>query len=221
MSADTLEDTMAFRTLKALQSVPDPLQEVREFAAFADSKFEKVGSFAPAIEPKDNIHDYAARAGEKAAAWGPEDRKFIDRRKLYGPALAEFVRQDFEILEAESERPHYSLRPGELREVIKTDAGGREIKEFYSDEATGTKPWLDQFKDQTIRYVSGGSAGIATPDNQPSNTYHFHKHEYLPELIELQKQAAYLDSAEFKVIEAYAMAGKVAPEEVLAKVRGK
>ena len=51
--------------------------------------------------------------------------------------------------------------------------------------------------------------------------YHFHKADILPEYIELQRQLAYQDSAEFKVIQAYADAGKVAPEEVLAKVRGK
>jgi hypothetical protein len=108
-----------------------------------------------------------------------------------------------------------------LREVIKHDHSGREVHEFYSDEATGVKPWMDMFKPQLIKYVSGGSAGIATPDNPPSPVYHFHKADLLPELIELQRQAAYQDSAEFRVKEAYALAGKEVPEEVLAKVRGK
>ena len=54
------------------------------------------------------------------------------------------------------------------------------------------------FKPQVIRYVSGGSAGIATPDNPPSSMYHFHKAEILPELIELQRQAAYWISANIR-----------------------
>jgi hypothetical protein len=70
-----------------------------------------------------------------------------------------------------------------------------------------------------VKYVSGGSAGIATTDYPPSATYHFHKHEILPEILALKEQAAYQDSAEYKVIKAYADVGKVAPEEVLAKLR--
>jgi hypothetical protein len=215
-----VEDTMMLRTLRALSPVPDPMKEVKELQAVADAAFEKVGSFAPAPD-SNNINDFAVKVGEKAAARGPEERKWIDRRKLYGGALAETVRQDLEIMEAEAERPRYSLRPGELREVIKHDAAGREIHEFYSDAETGVKPWLDQFKPQLVRYVSQGSEGIATPDNPPSPMYHFHKADILPELIELQRQAAYLDSAEFKVIKAYRDVGKEPPEEVLAKVRGK
>jgi hypothetical protein len=51
--------------------------------------------------------------------------------------------------------------------------------------------------------------------------YHFHKHEVLPELIELQRQAAYQNSAEYRVRNVYEDIGKEVPEEVLAKVRGK
>ena len=216
MSTDTLEKTILYRTLRALPSVPDPMQEVKEFAAIADFKFEKVGSFAPAIEPTDKIYDYAARVGEKAAAWGPEERKYIDRRKLYGPALAEIVRQDLEIMEAEAERPRFSLKPGELREVVKTDRSGRPHIEFYSDEATGVKPWMDQFKPQVVKYVSGGSAGIS---GAPPSGYIFNKSQTIPELVALQKHAEYLDLTEYKVIKAYADAGKVPPESVLASLR--
>jgi hypothetical protein len=80
---------------------------------------------------------------------------------------------------------------------------------------------MDQFKPQLVRYVSGGSEGIATPDNPPSSMYHFHKQDILPELIELQRQAAYLDSAEYRVRKVYEDIGKEVPEEVLAQVRRK
>jgi hypothetical protein len=217
MSVDTLENTKAFRLAKLAKGVPDPMEEVNELHAVADSKFEKVGTYAPAPE-SNNIHDYMATLGEHAAAWGPEERKFIDRRKLYGPALAETVRQDFEIMEAESERPRYSLKPGELREVVKTDQSGRPVIEFYSDEATGVKPWLDMFKPQVVKYVSGGSAGIS---QDPSSTYSFDKASIVPEYVELQRRAAYQDSAEYKVTEAYRAAGKEVPPEVLANLRCK
>jgi hypothetical protein len=159
--------------------------------------------------------------GTFAAHFGPEERKRINRFSLPSSALAEVVRQDLDIARQEIEHPRHSLKPGELREVIKQDASGRNVHEFYSDAETGVSPWMDMFKPQLVRYVSGGSAGIATPDNPPSSTYHFHKADILPELIELQRQAAYQDSADFRVKEAYALAGKEAPEELLAKVRGK
>ena len=53
---------------------------------------------------------------------------------------------------------------------------------------------------------------LPPPDNPPSSMYHFHKHEFVPELVELQRIAAYQDSAD-KVKEAYALAGKEVPEE--------
>ena len=124
-------------------------------------------------------------------------------------------------MEAEAERPHYSLRPGELREVIKQDASGRNVHEFYSDAQTGVKPWLDQFKPPLIKYVSGGSAGIATPDSQPSPMYHFAKHEILPEILALKEQAAYLNLAEYRVRKVYEDIGQEPPKSVLAQVRGK
>jgi hypothetical protein len=207
-----------FKHMKALGGAPDPMQEVKELQVDADPYFQKVGTFAPAPKPKERPSDYAARLGEHAAAWGPEDRKRVNRYNLPPAALAEWVKQDLEIMEAEAERPRYSLKPGELREVIKTDRGGRQIHEFYSDEATGVKPWLDMFKPAVIKYVSGGSKGIATNDD-PTGHYNFNKSQIIPELVELQRQAAYMDSAEFRIIKAYAEAGKVPPAEVLAKLK--
>ena len=214
----TFDDSKAVRSAQALQIAPDKMEEVSELHAVVDSSFEKVGAYAPSPDGP-NTNDYLAKVGTYAAAWGPEERKRINRYNVKGKALTEIVREDLQIMEAEAERPRYSLRPGELREVIKTDASGRNVHEFYSDAQTGVKPWMDMFKPQVIRYVSGGSAGIATPDSQPLSMYHFAKHEILPELIEVQRQLAYQDSAEFKVKEAYALAGKEVPEDVLAKLR--
>ena len=219
MSADTLEKTTAFKIAKAMRVVPDTMQEKRELQEVADPTLRKLGLFAPAPRADENNFDYMARIGEHLAVFGPDERKKVDRYSLPPAVLAEFVRQDLEIAEAEAERPHYSLKPGELREVVKIDRAGREIKEFYSDEATGVKPWMDQFKPQVIKYVSGGSQGIAT--GQTSDYYSFDKAQIVPEYVALQERAAYQDSAEFKIIKAYADAGKVPPEEVLAKVRGR
>jgi hypothetical protein len=108
------------------------------------------------------------------------------------------------------------LKPGELREVKRADVSGREFGEFYSDEATGVGPWFNQFKDPVVKFVSGGSAGIVT---EPASGYSFRKSETVPELALLQRQAAYMDSAEYKVIKAYAEAGKEPPPELLAKLR--
>ena len=171
--------------------------------------------------PNKSEADHLAKLGTYAAHFGPEERKAVNKFTLPSAALAEFVKQDLEIARQEIERPKYSLKPGELREVIKTDRAGREIHEFYSDETTGVKPWLDAFKPQLIKYVSGGSAGIATTDNPPSSMYHFHKADILPELVALQEQVAYQDSAEYKVRKVYHEIGKEVPEEVLAQVRGK
>jgi hypothetical protein len=218
MSADTLEKTMGFRVAKAMPSAPDPMLEKRELQEVADPTLRKLGSFAPAPRADENTFDYMARLGEHAAVFGPDDRKGVNRYDLPPAALAEWVKQDLAIAEAEAERPRYSLKPGELREVVKTDRAGREVKEFYSDEQTGTKPWMEQFKNPVVKYVSGGSAGIATEN--PSNHYSFDKADMIPELIELQRRAAYVDSAEGRLIEAYRQVGKEPPEEALAKVRG-
>jgi hypothetical protein len=153
--------------------------------------------------------------GTYAAHFGPEDRRAVNRFSLPSAALAEFVRQDLEIARQEIEHPHHSLKPGELREVVKVDRGGREVKEFYSDEATGVKPWFNQFKSPLVKYVSGGSAGISS---SPAAEYSFDK-SHLPEFAELQRREEYKNSAEFKVIEAYALAGKEVPNEVLEKIR--
>ena len=167
MAADTLEKTMGFRVAKAMPSVPDPMQEKRELQEVADPTLRKLGLFAPSPRADESTFDYMARLGEHAAVFGPEERKRVNRYDLPPAALAEWVKQDLTIAEAEAEHPRYSLKPGELRDVTKIDRAGREVKEFYSDEATSVKPWMDMFKQPVVKYVSGGSAGIATEN--PSN----------------------------------------------------
>ena len=214
--SDEFEKTSIFKRFKATPSVPDPLEGKMAAQIAFDEVLTPLGIRAPPPEPKKSEGEYLARLGEHAATFGPEERKRVNRYNLPSAALAEFVRQDLEIARQEIERPRYSLKPGELREVVKHDASGRPYSEFYSDEATGVKPWFDQFKDQTVRYVSGGTAGINT---DPPDGYNFLKYETIPELIELQRRAAYLDSAEYKVIKAYRDVGKEPPPEVLAQLR--
>ena len=221
MSDTNFEDTMLYRRFKAQPGVPDKFADSEKATIAFDEVLTPLGLRAPMRGPNESEADHLAKLGEYAAVFGPEERKRIDRFSLPSSALAEVVKEDLDIARQEIERPKYSLKPGELREVIKHDAAGREIHEFYSDAETGVKPWLDAFKPQLVRYVSQGSEGIATPDNPPSPMYHFHKAEILPELIEVQRRLAYKDSAEYKVRMAYREVGKEPPEEVLAKVRGK
>ena len=75
-----------------------------------------------------------------------------------------------------------------------------------------TKTGLDLFKDPVERYVSGGSTGILDPDKPRAPTHNFLKSQTAPELIALQHQAAYQDSAEYKIIEAYKSAGLPLPD---------
>jgi hypothetical protein len=125
------------------------VDKVQAQVAF-DDVLSPLGIRAPGPEPHESDSAYLARLGEHAAAFGPEDRKHINRYALPPAALTEIVRQDLQIAKAELDKPHYSLRPGELREVVKEDASGRPVYEFYSDEATGMKPWMNQFKGPTI-----------------------------------------------------------------------
>jgi hypothetical protein len=216
--SDEFDKTSIFKRFKATQGAPDPFADSTQATIAFDEVLTPLGIRAPMRRPNESEADHLARLGEHAAAFGPEDRKRVNRYNLPSAALAEFVRQDLEIARQEIEHPRYSLKPGELREVVKTDRSGRPIHEFYSDEATGTKPWLDAFKPAVIKYVSGGSKGIATNDD-PTGHYHFNKSEIIPELVELQRQAAFADSAEGKIIAAYASVGKTPPDEVLAQLK--
>jgi hypothetical protein len=212
--SDAFEDTSLFKKVRATPTAPDPMQDKVELQVVADAIFEKLGSRAPAPKLHESDSDYMVRIGEQACCYGPEERKHIDRRKLFGPALTEFVRQDLQIAAAEAHTPNHSLKDGELREVIKEDGSGRPIYEFYSK--TGPSTWMDSFKEPVMRYVSGGSKGIRTPDSPKQNTYNFIKSQTSPEIAEMRRQAAYADSPEARIIKAYREAGE--PEERLGVV---
>lgn len=79
---------------------------------------------------------------------------------------------------------------------------------------------MDEFKGDVVRYVSGGSAGIATEDR--SGQYRFDK-GHLPEYRAAAAQLEYQQSAEFKIIDAYIKAGVAPPsqEELSSMVGGR
>ncbi len=217
-----IEDTELFKLIKEKPTEPNwmiaGLAAKRSAQAAFDDVLQQLGSFAPGPEVMENDSHYLARLGECAAVFGPEDRKRIDRHKLPGPVLAEIVREDLEIAKQEAHTPQYTLKPGILTERKRQDASGREYTEFYS--ASGPSVWMNDFADPIVRYVSGGSKGFASPDNPAPNDYSFLKTQTNPELVEIKRRAAYLDSAAAKVIQAYKDAGKTVPDDVLTQISG-
>ena len=212
--SDAFDQTAMFKRFRATPSLHNPMDDKVQAQIAFDEVLTPLGVRAPAPRPNESDADYLAVLGQTAAMFGPEERKSINRRALPSAALAEIVKADLEIAKAEIDRPRYSLKPGELREVIKTDQGGHQISEFYSDEATGVKPWFDQFKPQEIKLVSGGSAGIATPDNPPASTYNFRKSQVLPEVVALLKRVADQDTPENRIAAAFKAAGMVPTDQL-------
>ena len=210
-----LEGTAIFQKMRVTEAVPNALAEKRQMQVAFDDVLSKLGTRAVAPKEGESHEHYLATLGTQAAAYGPEERRKIDRLSLPPAALAEIARQDLAHAKAEIEKPNHSLRPGEVREVIKTDRAGHQISEFHTKR--GPSFWMNDFADPVVRYVSGGSKGIATEDR--SGTYKFDNSD-LPELREAARQMEYRESAEFKVQRAYAEAGLAAPAEVLAKIRG-
>ena len=172
-----IEDTEFFKRLQetkvettwAQDKIAD-LARSRPLQAEFDEPLVELGSFAPGKQVMESDEAYAVKLGECAAGFGPDERKRIDRSKLHGPALAAFIKEDLEILKAEAHTPNYTLREGVLTERQRTDASGRKFTEFYSK--SGPSIWMDSCgNDPIIRYVSGGSKGIATPDNPPPKLF--------------------------------------------------
>ena len=204
------------KDLKATPSGPDSLADKIGAQQVFDEVLTPLGVRAPGPEPKESDAEYLARLGETAAAFGPDDRKSVNRYALPAAALAEFVREDLAIAAAEVESPHHTLKEGVLTERHRQDASGRPITEFYS--ASGPSIWMNTFADPVVRQVSGGSDGILTPDKPQPPVYNFMKTQTLPELIEMRRQAAYNDSAEAKIIKAYKDVGKEPPADVMKKI---
>jgi hypothetical protein len=214
---ESFEETTLFKKFKAAPQVPDPLADKVQAQAAFDEVLSELGVRAPPPEPKENEAQYLARLGEHAAAFGPEERKGVNRYSLPAGALAEFVREDLQIAKAEVERPHYTLKEDVLTERHVADASGREITKFYSK--SGPSVWMKQFMPPEVKYISGGSNGILDPDKPRPPTHSFMKSQTAPELIELRRLEAYHDSAEYKIAAAYKSAGLPPPDmkKVLSK----
>ena len=207
---ESFEDTSLFKKFRAQPSVPDPLADKIQAQAAFDEVLTPLGVRAPPPEPKETEAQYLARLGEHAAAFGPEERKSVNRYALPAAALAEFVKGDLEIAKAEVERPNHTLKEGVLTERHREDASGRPSIEFYSK--SGPSVWMNQFMGDEVKYVSGGSSGILNPDKPRPPTHSFMKHQTMPELVALQRRAAYQDSAEYKIAEAYKAVGLPPPD---------
>jgi hypothetical protein len=205
------ENTAIVKEARAAPAAPNPLAEKREIQNAFDNVLSQLGARTVApVDGESNAH-YLARLGTQAAAYGPPERKDIDRQGLAKDspsALAEMVREDLAIAKAEIERPHYSLRPGETRMVEKIDRSGRPVIEFFNAENSPSF-WMDQFKSPTIAIVSGGSQGFAQKDL--GGTYRFDKSSFIPELVALQEREAYEQTAEYKIKKAYSDAGLPEP----------
>ena len=116
-----LEGTALFQKMRDVPAAPNPMAEKREMQVAFDDVLSKLGTRAVAPEPGESPEQYLAVLGTQAAGFGPEERKGINRRSLPPAALAEICREDLAIAKAEIERPNHSLRPDEVRDVIKTD----------------------------------------------------------------------------------------------------
>jgi len=206
--ADELTETTIFQELRATPIERDMLGEKRSAQGAFDEVLSKLGSRAVAPRDGESSAHYLAVLATQAAEYGPEKRRQINRLSLPPQALAEIAREDLQYAKAEIERPNHSLRPDELREVIKTDRAGHQISEFYSKR--GPSIWMDQFKGDTIRMVSGGSAGILT-DEARGSYYHDFTKTNLPEIREMARLKTYHDSAEYKIAKAYRDVGKEPP----------
>jgi hypothetical protein len=205
--ADDFSQTSLFKRFRSTPSIPDPMDDKRAAQVAFDEVLSQLGVRAPSPEPRESEAQYLARLGEYAAAFGPEDRKHVNRYSLPAAALAEYVKQDLEIARQEAHTPHYTLKEGVLLERRRQDQSGRETTEFYGRPSV----WMDDFKEPVTKYVSGGSQGIMTTDKPRPPTHNFMKSSTVPELIELQKQIAYRQSPEYNILQAYQDAGLSPP----------
>jgi hypothetical protein len=211
---NALEATSAWRELKAVAATPNPDANNREVQQVADDILRPLGSMAVGPKKGEDGANYLAVLGTQLAAYGPPERREIDRLRLAREApaaLAEIVREDMAIAKAEIERPRYSLRPGETREVTRVDRSGREITEFYNAENSPSF-WMDEFKPQLISLVSGCTNGIGRDVN--SGSYRFDKSNFVPEMIEMKRQLEYMDSSEYRITKTYIDAGLVPPSDL-------
>jgi hypothetical protein len=213
-------ETALYHEAQASPRSHDPEAVKLEIAALADSVLGQLGARAPAPIAGEGKAAFTARIGEALAAYGPEERRSLDRRSLPFREVAEVVRADLAYAEREIAEPLHSLKDGEVREVIRLDDSGRPMHTFHS-RTEGPSFWMNAFREPVLRFVSRGSDGIATERRPPAPGHEFSR-DKLPEYREIARREAYAASPEFQVIKAYADAGLPPPSaEILAKVRGK
>jgi hypothetical protein len=212
---NSIEKTGIFRDAISIKATPpSDIDRKRQLQSVCDDTLVAIdGERAVAPKRHESDDSYVAVLNTQLARKLALERRDINYGSLPANVGVRFLQENLELAKAEAERPRYSLRPGETREVIKTDRAGHQISEFYNAE--GRCSWVHDFEPDTISVVSGGSDGIATE----TKGYVTFTKDHLPEIQEMKRQAEYRESAEFKVIDACAKAGLVAPEEVLAKVR--
>jgi hypothetical protein len=157
----------------------DPDELKMEISVHADEVLSQLGRRAPASIPREGKALHVAKIGELLAEFGPVERRSIDRRSLPFRDVCEVVRADLEFARAEVERPHHSLKDGEVREVTKLDDAGRPMTEWHT-RTEGCRWWMNDFAGP-LRYVSRGTDGIATPRSPRPSGYKFSRADELPE----------------------------------------
>jgi hypothetical protein len=162
----------------------DPDELKTEISVHADEVASQLGRRVPAPIPGEGKALHVAKIGELLAEFGPVERRSIDRRSLPFRDVCEVVRADLEFARAEVERPHHSLKDGEVREVTKLDDAGRPMTEWHT-RTEGCRWWMNDFAGP-LRYVSGGTNGIATPRSPRPSGYTFGKETPEARALELK-----------------------------------
>jgi hypothetical protein len=204
-----------FKEMQATQTAPDPMEKKRGLQTVADPTLTKLNTRAVAPRLDDTDAEYMAMVGTQLAAFGPEERKTIDRFSLAREnqaALAVVFKDDLAIADEEGEHPNHSLKNGETRIIERVDISGRPMYEFYNKDGCGF--WLNQFKGDTVRTVSGGLHGFANEDKPRGSWYRFDKVNTNPELRAIVAEAARQDSPEFRIRRAYVDANLPPPSDV-------
>jgi hypothetical protein len=180
-------ETAFYREAQSQPRPYDPEAVKFEIQSLADSVLSHLGARAPASIPGEGKAAYVARIGEALAAFGPEDRRLLDRRSLPFSAVAEVVRADLDFAAREIAEPLHSLKDGEVREVIRLDDSGRPFHTWHNNPPS-CGFWLDQFREPVLRFVSQGSNGIATERRPPAPGHEFSRAD-LPEARAMHRLA--------------------------------
>jgi hypothetical protein len=153
-----------------------------------DKAMAPFGERAVAPQVGESDESYMAVCNTQIARKLAPERRAINYLKVPAAVGARLLQENIELAKVEGDHPNHSLADNEVREITKLDRSGRPITEFHIK--LGPSFWMDQFKGDG-KYVSGGSAGIATEDR--SGTYHFSK-DHLPEIAALRQREAFEQS---------------------------